>query len=72
MQRKYFVSYLLPSVALHINNNNNHLFYGHYTGQPALVSTSVKNWWILLVQSFTACMPLLEEICNLSLETLFS
>ena len=28
------------------------LFYGHYTGQPVLAGTAVKNWRILLVQSF--------------------
>ena len=32
---------------------------GHYTGQPALAGTPVKNWGILLQQSFTASMPLL-------------
>jgi len=31
--------------------------HGHYTGQPALAGTSSQNWWILSVQSFTACMP---------------
>jgi len=31
----------------------------HYTEQPALASSSVKNWRILLEQSFTARMPLL-------------
>jgi len=34
-------------------------FYGHYTGQPALDGTPVKNWRILLVQSFTSRKPLL-------------
>ena len=34
-------------------------FYGHYIGQPALAGTPVKKWRILLVQSFTARMPLL-------------
>ena len=34
-------------------------FYGHYTGRPVLAATLVKNWRILLVQSFTACKPLL-------------
>jgi len=38
-------------------------FNGHYTGQPALAGVSlappVKNWKILLEQSFTARMPLL-------------
>ena len=34
-------------------------FYGHYARQPALTGTPVKNWRILLVQSFTARMPLL-------------
>ena len=27
-------------------------FYSHYTGQPALAALPVKNWRILLVQSF--------------------
>jgi len=31
----------------------------HYTGQPVLAGTPVKNWMILLEQSFTAHMPLL-------------
>jgi len=36
-------------------------FYGHYTGQPGLAKPAApfKNWRILLVQSFTARMPLL-------------
>ena len=33
--------------------------YCHYTGQVALANTLVKKQWILLEQSFTACMPLL-------------
>jgi len=33
-------------------------FYGHYTGQPALAGTPIKNWRILLEQSSTARMPL--------------
>ena len=37
----------------------NHPQYDHYTGQPTLAGPPVKNWRILLVQSFTACMPLL-------------
>jgi len=36
-----------------------HSICDHYTGQPVLVGTPVKNWSILLEQSFTACMPLL-------------
>jgi len=35
------------------------LFYGHYTEQPASAGTPVKNWRILLEQSFTAHMLLL-------------
>jgi len=31
----------------------------HYTGQSVLAGTSVKNWRILLEQSFTGHMPLL-------------
>jgi len=34
-------------------------FYGYYIGQPALASTPVTNWRIVLEQSFTACMSLL-------------
>jgi len=34
-------------------------FYGHYTDQLALACFRLKNWGILLVQSFTARMPLL-------------
>jgi len=37
------------------------LFYGHYTGQPVLASTPVKNCRILLEQSFTAPMPSLAH-----------
>jgi len=37
------------------------LFYSHYTRQPALVSTLVKNCTILLEQRFTARMPLLTS-----------
>jgi len=33
--------------------------YGHYTAHPVLAGTPVKNWRILLEQSFTARMPLL-------------
>jgi len=33
------------------------------TGQPALAGTLSKNWRILLVQSFTARMPLLTAAC---------
>jgi len=33
--------------------------YGHYTGQPALAGNSRLRTGGLLVQSFTACMPLL-------------
>ena len=45
----------------------NHLFYGHYSGQPVLAGTSVKNWRILLVQSFTASMPLLAAYSTFGL-----
>ena len=34
-------------------------FYGHYKGQPVLAGTPVKNWRILLEQSFTASLSLL-------------
>jgi len=35
-------------------------FYSHYTDQPVLASTrTVKNWMILLEQSFIAHVPLL-------------
>jgi len=34
----------------------------HCTSQPALASNSLENWRILLVQSFTAHMPLLMAI----------
>jgi len=34
-------------------------FYGHFTAQPTLAGTAVKNWKILLEQSFSARMPLL-------------
>jgi len=35
--------------------------YCHYTGQPAFAgSTPVRNLRILLLQSFTGCMPLLN------------
>ena len=33
--------------------------YGHYTGQPVLAGTPVKNWRILLEKRFAARMPLL-------------
>ena len=36
-----------------------HHHYHHYTGQSVLAGTPVKNWMILLEQSFTARMPLL-------------
>jgi len=39
--------YVWPSLCLP-------LFYDHYTGQPALVSTPIKNCMILFEQSFTA------------------
>jgi len=36
------------------------LFYGHYTGQSVLATAPpVENWRLLLVQSFTARMHLL-------------
>ena len=40
-------------------------FYGHYTGQPALASTPVKNWRILLELSFTARMPCWWQLVHL-------
>ena len=36
-----------------------HLFYGHYTGQPALAGTIPVIWKILLVLNFAARVPLL-------------
>jgi len=36
--------------------------YSHYTGQPALAGTPVKNWRILSEQSFTAHMPLMMAL----------
>jgi len=36
-----------------------YFFYSHCTHQPALPGTPVRNWRILLEQSFTVCMPLL-------------
>jgi len=47
----------IDSIIGQLNHQPNHPFYGHYTGQRALTSTS--SWRILLVQSFTARMPLL-------------
>ena len=43
--------------------------YGHYTGQP---TPSVKNWMILLVQSFTACVPLLMATIRITEKALES
>ena len=45
---------------------NQPLFYGHYTGQPALAG--ISNYWrISLVQSFTARMPLLTATSKFGL-----
>ena len=43
----------------------NHLFYSHYTGQPALASTSRST---LLVPRFTARMPVLVATSTLHLD----
>jgi len=54
------------SLALvHLNHNQptNHFTAIINTGQPALAGTLSKNWRILLVQSFTAHMPLLTAAC---------
>ena len=41
-----------------------HTIHGQHTGQSILAGTSVKNWRILLEQSFTAHMPLqISERC---------
>jgi len=32
-------------------------FYGHYTGQTAWAGTPVKNWRIVLEQTFTPPIP---------------
>jgi len=36
-------------------------FCGHYTVQPALVGAPIKNWAVLLEQSFAALVPLLDS-----------
>jgi len=46
-----------PLINLTVNFTT--IFYGHYTGQLALASTPIKNWRILLEQSFTARTSLL-------------
>ena len=45
----------LPSAPVHVERS---IVIQNTTSKPALASTS-KNWRILLVQSFTTCMPLL-------------
>ena len=42
--------------------------YGHYTGQPVLTGTQVKNWKILWKQSFTAQVPLLTATSTFGLK----
>jgi len=51
--------YIKSDVCITMDLPSPPLFYGHYTGAPALARTSIKFWNILLVQSFTAHMPLL-------------
>jgi len=41
--------------------------FWHYTEQPALAGIPLKNWTILLQQSFTAQMPLLTAASALTL-----
>jgi len=43
-------------------------YYDQHTGQPLLAGTSVKNWRILLEQTFTAHMPLLIATREMVLE----
>jgi len=42
-------------------------FYGQYTGQLALASITVKNWRVLLEQSFTARMSLMKATSAIEL-----
>jgi len=43
-------------ICRHIQNNNCCMAI---IQSPTLAGTPVKNWWTLLKQSFTACLPLL-------------
>ena len=54
---------MTPCLFCKDSNNNRPLFYGHYTGQPTLAGTY---WKILLVPSFTAHMPLLTALTDVS------
>jgi len=61
--RERFILFFLNIDVYHYSYNTQQPpFYGHHTGQPALAGTSVMNWMILLVQSFTARMHLLTAI----------
>ena len=40
-----------------ITQHQRHPFYNHYTRQARYLAPLLKNWRILLVQSFTAGMP---------------
>jgi len=43
------------------SHTHTQLFYNHYTEQPLLANTAVKNWRTLLQQSCTARMSLLQQ-----------
>jgi len=60
------------SITASILINQQQEFYDHHTGQPALAGTSVKNWRILLQQSFIVHihMPLMTVQKQLKLPRL--